>query len=139
VKKLVRLIKVVAVIQLVLGAFYLLAPGWFLGQMGHSAPEADIYYPLGMLASRFIAYGVALWIIAGSLNSQTIEQSRLWMTTLILIQSIDLLVGIYYTFMGAVPIQLSGFPMFNAVWIIILAVLWLPSKNSNTTNKNALA
>ncbi len=32
------------------------------------------------------------------------------------------------TSMGVVPLSLSAFPMFNATWIILLLVMWRPSK-----------
>ena len=63
-KKTIWLIRVVGVIQIVLGLFYLIAPGVMLQSMGHSAVAADIYYPLGMLSSRFLAYGVIFLVIA---------------------------------------------------------------------------
>ncbi len=52
------LLRVVGAIQIVLGLFYLLAPAFFLEAIGHSVPADDIFYPLGMLASRFLVFGV---------------------------------------------------------------------------------
>jgi len=138
-KKLTGLVRVVAVLQLVLGILYLIAPGWFLQQMGHTAALADIYYPLGMLASRFIAFGLALWFVASHLNSETYAQYRLWLNTLILIQVIDLLAGAYYTALNVVPLTLSGFPMFNAILIITLLLVWMPKNDSLPTSMNDTA
>jgi hypothetical protein len=120
-KKLGILLKVVAVLQIVLGLGYLFVPGTFLAAMGHSAPQADIYYPLGMLAARFIAYGAALYLI-----SSAPQRHVLWIDIMILIQLIDLAVGIFYTATGILSLSLSGFPMFNALWIIVLLWLWRP-------------
>ncbi len=120
-KKTSWLLRVVGAIQIVLGVFYLFAPDFMLGSMGHSIPEADIRYPLAMLASRFIAYGVALVVI-----SADPLRHRLWMVFMVLIQLIDLAAGIFYTATGVVPLALSGFPMFNALWISVLLVLWMP-------------
>ena len=122
-KKLSVLLKVVAILQIVLGLGYLLVPGAFLAAMGHSAPQMDIYYPLGMLAARFIGYGLALYVISAAPQRQV-----LWIDIMILIQLIDLAVGVVYTAMGVLPIGLSGFPMFNALWIILLLWLWKPRK-----------
>ncbi len=125
-KKTTWLLRVIGAIQIVLGLFYLFAPDFFLHSMGHSSPEADIYYPLAMLAARFIAYGVAFIYI-----SSDPVQHTLWMTVMIMIQAIDLAAGVFYTVIGIVPIAMSGFPMFNATWMIILLILWMPKRKES--------
>ena len=124
-KKLNYLLKLIGAIQIILGMAYLFAPALFLNSMGHSLPQPDIYYPLGMLAARFIAYGIALLVI-----SNAPAQHILWINFMIMIQAIDLSVGIFYTAMGVLPLSLSAFPMFNAVWIILLLAIWRPAKES---------
>lgn len=124
-KKLTWLLRIIGVLQLVLGVLYLFLPDVFLLSMGHSVPKADIHYPLAMLASRFIAYGIALIYI-----SSTPEKFTLWIFVMLLIQSIDLAAGIFYTMVHIVPLSLSGFPMFNASLIIILLLLWRPKETS---------
>lgn len=121
------LLRIIALLQLSLGFGYLLAPNPLLAAMGHSAPAADILYPLGMLAARFIVYGLMLFTIARSP-----ADNLLWIDGMILIQLIDLGVGIYYTTQGIVPLSLSGFPMFNATWIILLLWLWRPNRRGQT-------
>jgi hypothetical protein len=118
-KKLTILLRVVGVIQIVLGLMYLFAPAFILASMGHTVPESDIFYPLGMLAARFIAYGIAFIYI-----SSEPMQHKLWIQFMILIQAIDLAAGIFYTATGAVTLELSGFAMFNATWIMILLYLF---------------
>jgi hypothetical protein len=112
-------LRVVGSVQLVLGLGYLLAPGLVLQSMGHTAAAPDLYYPLGMLAARFVAYGLGFWII-----SRQAGQHALWVGLMALIQAIDLAVGVFYTATGVVPWQLSAFPMFNAVWIGLVCLLW---------------
>lgn len=106
------LLRLIGVIQLVLGLAYLLAPQWLLARMGHSAAPADLLYPLAMLAARFIAYGIGLWWAA-------VEPARHapWLRLMALIQLIDLGAGVVATASGTVSLALSGFPMVNAVWI----------------------
>jgi len=124
-KKLNYLLKFIGTIQIILGMAYLFAPALFLHSMGHSIPQPDIYYPLGMLAARFIAFGIALLIISSSP-----AQHVLWINVMILIQVIDLAVGIFYTSIAVIPLSLSAFPMFNATWIILLLVIWRPESKA---------
>jgi hypothetical protein len=122
-KKLSWLLRVVGAIQIVLGILYLFTPVWLLSSMGHSIPPPDLDYPLAMLAARFIAYGGAFLLIASKP-----EEYRLWIQMMVLIQCIDLGAGVFYTSTGVVSLSLSGFPMFNAAWIIILLLLWNPKR-----------
>ncbi len=122
-------LRVVGSIQIVLGLAYLLAPNALLLKMGHSLPAADLLYPLGMLASRFLAYGVGLWII-----SDDPEKHILWIRLMAFIQLIDLAVGVFYTATGAVPLSLSAFPMFNAIWIGLLFAFWKPASAMKATH-----
>ena len=125
-KNLTYLLYIVGVIQIVLGIFHLFAPEFFLKSTGHTIPEADIYYPLAMLAARFIAYGIALIYIA-----KEAAKHVLWIQFMILIQLIDLGAGIFYTMARIVPLADSAFPMFNATWIIVLLYLWMPTKQTD--------
>ena len=117
--KLTILLRVIGFIQIVLGILYLFAPAFFLESMGHSIPEADIFYPLAMLSARFIAYGLAFIYI-----SKEAIKHKPWIYFMILIQAIDLSAGIFYTATGVISLELSGFAMFNATWIMILLYLF---------------
>ena len=120
-KKLKVLLRLIGIVQIVLGLFYLFAPLNFLSMQGLSMPEADIAYPLGMLAARFLAYGIGMFFIANAP-----EKNRFWINNMILIQALDLVAGIFYTATGVVALTHSGFPMFNASLFIILLSLWRP-------------
>lgn len=119
------LLRVVGGIQIILGLFYLFAPAFFLEAIGHSVPMDDIFYPLGMLASRFMVFGVVFIYIA-----RDPVQHRLWITAMIFIQLIDVAVGVFYTATGVVELSDSLFPMFNATWIAALLYLWRPRPDS---------
>ena len=119
--KLKVLLHIIGIVQLVLGAFYLFLPLQFLSMQGLSIPGADNAYPLGMLAARFLAYCIGMLIIANAP-----EENLFWINNMILIQAVDLAVGIFYTAMGTVALAHSGFPMFNATLFIILLTLWRP-------------
>ena len=119
------LLRLIAAIQMLLGMLYLLAPQWLLAQMGHSAAPPDLVYPLGMLAARFIAYGIGLWVA-----SRDVAAHRLWIRLMVLIQLVDLGAGVVATATGTVPLSLSAFPMFNAVWIAAVCA-WLGRAQGN--------
>jgi len=117
-------LKIVGSIQIILGLAYLFVPDTFLLQMGHSIPAVDLRYPFGMLASRFLVYGAGLWII-----SSDPMKHLLWIRLMAFIQLIDLAVGIFYTVNHIVPLSLSAFPMFNAIWIGLLFARWKPASS----------
>lgn len=124
-KKLKVLLRVIGVVQLILGLLYLFVPLQFLALLGHSIPQTDIAYPLGMLAARFLAYGIGMFFIANAP-----EKHRFWIDNMIFIQAIDLAVGVFYTATGVVGLALSGFPMFNATLFIILLTVWRPQRET---------
>lgn len=115
-------LRVIAAIQILLGLAYLIAPEMLLLKMGHSVPAKDLLYPLGMLAARFLAYGIGLWIISAEAH-----RHLLWIRLMAFIQLIDLAVGAFYTATGVVPLALSAFPMFNALWIGLACADWRPA------------
>lgn len=123
-RTLTAVLRLVGAIQIVLGLYYALAPGVFLEAIGHTVPDDDVFYPLAMLASRFLAMGAAFWWISGRPH-----QSRTLVDVMIAIQGLDLVAGVLYTATGVVPLSLSGFPMFNAAWIAAVLV-WLRPTDS---------
>lgn len=119
--KLKVLLIAVGIVQLILGLAYLFIPHELLRWMGHSIPATDLNYPLGMLAARFLAYGLGMFVIARAPNRHVF-----WIQNMVLIQVLDLAVGLFHTFSGTIPLKLSAFPMFNAALIAMLLWLWRP-------------
>lgn len=115
------LLAVVALSQLVLGALTLFAPGPFFAWMGLSVPPADNQYMLGMLAARFLAYGIGFAMLARSA-----EPDPFWIRNMVLVQAIDFAAGAYYVATGVIGIEVAAFPMFNAALFGVLLWLWAP-------------
>ena len=123
-KKLQILLIYIGVVQLVLGVLFLFAPQAIMGWMGLTVPAADAGFILGMLAARFIAYGLGMFWVA-----RAPQENLFWINNMILIQAIDLAVGVYYTATGVIDITSSALAMFNATLFIILLLLWRPKSN----------
>lgn len=125
-KKFTILLWAVGAIQLILGIVYLFAPAAFVAWMKLSPTPNDTKYMFGMLAARLIAYGIGMFVIA-----RDPVQNLFWINNMILIQLIDLAVGMFYTINGTVPLSSSAFPMFDAVLIAGLLFLWRPKQIMN--------
>ncbi|MCE1237120.1 MAG: hypothetical protein LWW93_12290 [Hyphomicrobiales bacterium] len=117
-----------ALLQIVLGFAYGLAPQALFAWMGHSAFAPDLAYPLGMLASRFWVYGALLALAAVDPRA-----NRRLVDGMIAIQAIDLGFGLWFTAAGVVPLGLSLPPMLNAVWILVTFLLWRPASTRGET------
>lgn len=124
-KKLTVLLRLIGVVQLVLGAGFLFAPAALTAWMGLSTTQTDINYLFGMLAARFIAYGVGMFVIA-----REPEKNMFWIKNMLFIQLTDLAVGLFYTINGTLALSVSAFPMFNAAVFIILLSLWGTKRTS---------
>ena len=120
-EKIQGLLILIGIVQLVLGVLFLFAPQALMGWMGLTVPAADAGYILGMLAARFIAYGLGMFWCA-----RDPEVNIFWINNMILVQVIDLAAGVYYTATGVVDVTSTAFPMFNAALFIILLWLWRP-------------
>ena len=125
-KKLTILLRLIGIVQLILGVALLFAPATFTAGMGLSATHADINYLFGMLAARFIAYGIGMFVIA-----REPAENVFWINNMILVQLIDLAVGIIYTSNGILSFAASAFPMFNAALFAGLLSLWKPKRVKN--------
>jgi len=110
---------IIAFSQFALGGLYLFAPQFFIAVQGLTPISADIGYPLGMLAGRFLVYGVGMVLIAGEP-----VKYRVWLDGMIAIQAVDLAAGLYYTLGGVVGLDVSGIAMFDAALFIGL-LAWI--------------
>jgi hypothetical protein len=116
------LLWIVALSQIVLGALTLIAPGPFFVWMGLTAPPANNNYMLGMLAARFLAYGIGMGMLARAERPE-----RFWILNMMLVQIVDFGVGLFYVATGTIGTSVAAFPMFNAALFALLLWLWAPS------------
>ena len=114
-------LRLIAVIQCTLGIGYLLFPSAMLAAMDQSPAAADLHWPLGMLAARFIGYGAGLWLI-----SRDPLPHLLWIRLMGGIQLLDLLVEVNLVMAGSLTLGQVGIAMFNAVWIGLFCLLASP-------------
>lgn len=119
--KLKVLLWIIGAVQIVLGLGLLFAPAMLIEAMGLSEVPSDAYYLLGMLAARFLAYGVGMFYI-----SRDPAKHIFWIRNMLYIQVIDLAVGIFYTINGTLALATSAFPMFNAALFSALLLAWSP-------------
>lgn len=119
--KLQYLLMTIGVIQVILGIVHLTIPARFYAAMGLTVPPDDNHYFGGMLAARFIAYGIGMFVVA-----RNPERHVFWIYNMIFIQVIDLVAGLIYTMRGTITLKTSLFPMFNASLFIVLLSLWAP-------------
>ena len=125
-KKLTILLRLIGVVQLILGAGLLFVLLVFTGWMGLSATQTDINYLFGMLAARFIAYSVGMFVIA-----REPEKNIFWIKNMMFIQIIDLAVGLFYTINSTLTLSVSAFPIINAT---IFAVLWARARQDRAVD-----
>lgn len=118
-RRLSGLLWIVAISQLVLGALTLFAPATFFTWMGLTPPPTDNNYMLGMLAARFLAYGLGMIWLARSANP-----SLFWIRNMVVIQAIDFAVGAAYLAKGTIGLEVAVFPMFNAAVFGSLLYAW---------------
>ncbi len=109
---------IIGVSQLVLGALYLFAPLWFIAWQGLTPMAPDAAYPLGMLAGRFLVYGVGMFLIA-----RDPARHAFWAWGMVAIQLIDLAVGGFYVASGVVGLAEAALPMVDAA-LFAAALSW---------------
>ncbi len=110
---------IIGISQLALGALYLFAPLWFIAWQGLAPMAPDAAYPLGMLAGRFLVYGVGMFLIA-----RDPVRHAAWAWGMVVIQLVDLAVGGFYVAIGVVALANAALPMFDAA-LFAGALAWV--------------
>ena len=109
-------LRFIAVVQIVLGFAFLLAPD-VTGHMLGLAPAPDwTRWMFGMMAARFLGFGCGMLLAARDPDGSTP-----WIKAMIGIQAIDWVVTLYYVSSGAVTLaQVSTASFLPVIFIIVL-------------------
>ncbi|OBH11971.1 hypothetical protein [Mycobacterium sp. E1747] len=93
------LLAVIGIIQIICGASYLARPGAVAATLGAaSAAPPWVAFVLATAGARFIGYGIGMLAAA-----KDPPRYRLWITTMLGIQSVDLVATLIYVANGILP------------------------------------
>ena len=113
---LVFMLRFVALVQFVLGAGFLLAPGKMAALFGLAAAPAWTGWLFAMMAARFLGFGYGMWLAARDPAAHVP-----WINAMIVIQAIDWLATLYYLAAGAVTLaQVTTAAFLPVVFIILI-------------------
>jgi hypothetical protein len=106
----------IALVQLVLGIAFLVAPQTAAHMLGLSPAPEWTSWLFGMMAARFLGYGYGM-IVA----TRDTAAASSWITAMIGIQAIDWLVTVVYLSTGAVTLaQVSTASFLPLIFVVVL-------------------
>lgn len=113
-------LRLIAVIQLVLGVGFLFAPEGTAAALGLSPAPGWANWMFGMMAARFLAYGYGMLVAARNPSAHLP-----WLQSMVVIQLIDWIVTIKYLWVGAVTLaQVSTASFLPLVFVALLWCAW---------------
>ena len=115
---LVFMLRFVAVVQLLLGFGFLLAPVGLAALLGLAPAPTWTAWLFAMMAARFLGFGYGMLLAA----RDPIRHVH-WINAMLVIQAIDWLATLYYLAGGAVTLtQVTTAAFFPVVFIVLLLV-----------------
>lgn len=113
-------LRFIAVVQLVLGTGFLIAPQSLASTLGLAATPGWANWMFGMMAARFLAFGWGMLVAARD------PQGHLpWLRAMVAVQLVDWAVTIKYLLAGAVTLaQASTAPLLPLVFVGLLWWAW---------------
>ena len=125
----------IALVQLALGAGYLLAAPAFDGLLGLSQAPAWTNWPLGMLGARYLALGAGMLMVYRDPIAH-----RSWVAPMVLVQALDWLATIVNLASGSVTLgQVTTASFLPLVFIAGLLVGYPRGDRAATTSPRAAA
>lgn len=107
----------IALVQFVLGAGFLVAPEGMASALGLSPPPGWANWLFGMMAARFLGYAYGMLMAA-----REPERNMAWLQTMVGIQLIDWAVTIKYLVAGVVT--LAQVTTASFLPLVFVALLW---------------
>lgn len=114
-------LRLIAIVQFVLGLGFALAPEASAHWLGLSPAPGWANWLLGMMAARFLAFGYGMWWAAARP-----AQARLWIQCMVFVQAVDWLVTLKYLALGVVTLAQVSTASFLPVLFILVLVLGRP-------------
>ncbi len=113
---LVFMLRFVAVVQLLLGVGFLLAPAGLAALLGLAPAPTWTAWLFAMMAARFLGFGYGMLLAA----RDPLRYVH-WINAMLVIQAIDWLATVYYLAAGAVTlVQVTTAAFLPAVFIVLL-------------------
>lgn len=110
----------IAIVQLVLGIGFLVAPDGMASSLGLAAVPGWANWMFGMMAARFLGYGYGMLMAA-----RAPSLSLPWLRSMVVIQLIDWGVTIKYLLAGAVTLaQVNTASFLPLVFLALLLWAW---------------
>ena len=111
-------LRLIALVQIVLGLAFLLAPDLTAAALSFAKAPAWTNWLFGMMAARFLGYGYGMLLAANQP-----WQARSWISSMIGVQAIDWLVTLLYLWRG--DVTLAQVTTASFLPVIFIAVLWV--------------
>ena len=110
-------LRFIAVVQIVLGLAFLLAPGPTAVVLGLAKAPGWTEWLFGMMAARFLGFGYGMVLAA-----RAPARNLAWIRAMIGIQTVDWLVTLYYLWQGSVTLsQVTTASFLPIVFVLLLA------------------
>ena len=110
----------IAIVQLVLGVGFLIAPEGMASALGLAVVPGWANWMFGMMAARFLGYGYGMLVAA-----RAPSPSLPWLRSMVIIQLIDWGVTVKYLMSGAVTLaQVNTASFLPLVFIALLLWAW---------------
>lgn len=117
---------VVAIVQIVVGAIFILAPGAFASLLGLTAAPAWTDWIFAMFGARALGFAFGMLVAL-----RDVRRHASWLTAMILVQAIDWAGTLLALSAGKVTLsQVSTAPFLPVLFILVLAAELLGQRRS---------
>lgn len=124
---LIPTLRLIAVVQFILGVAFLLVPEMAAKALGLSPAPGWANWLFGMMAARFLGFGYGMWIAASEPAA-----ARPWIKAMIAIQAIDWIVTLKYLYAGSVTLAQVSTAAFLPVIFVLVLTFGLPKEAERT-------